>query len=279
MSYVHPNLIAYKAVYRAIEEDWALNYIFMDKGSGVSLASVDRSQLSLEQKSKIAEDIIQGLDHLHAYGLVYQRLEPKHILLDQVAESYQVRLINYYNQRVEDTNTANFQVMSYECLAPEQLEEGADLGVYTDIWSLGIVLYYLFTGQYPFGKLTMRYSNEQIEQRILGGVLPSLVEDIPPPFQVMVKKCLRVSPMDRWEDCEEILHFYQNYKEQATQSQSQPITQVSHQSQPLRSQEEKESYPTRRYLRKPSKPVRWWHIVLAFSLAGGLGYYISTLAS
>lgn len=280
MSYTHPNLMDYKAVYRAVEEDWVLNYVFMEKGTGTSLASVDRKQLSTEQKGQIAQDIIQGLDHLHAYGLVYQRLEPRHILLDKSEDTYQVRLINYYNPRPEDTDSISFQVMSYECLAPEQLEEDAELSVQTDIWSLGVSLYYLFTGQYPFGQLTMRYSNDRIEQRILARELPSLIENIPQPFQSIVKKCLKVDLMDRWEDCEEITHYYQNYKEQqAALAKTQEAVETSDKNSSSSPQGEKDPYPTRRYLRKPSKPIRWWHIVLAFSVAGALGYYISTLAA
>ena len=279
MQYHHPNLLTYQSVYRFVDGNWVSNYIFMEKSSGESLGNKATGQLKLGDKKKIATDIFAALNHLQAYGLVHQRLAPDHILLDRIEGTYRARLINYIN--ATENEEQNFHLGAYECLAPEQIEEYLEVGMHTDIWALGVVLYYLFTGQYPFGQLTMRYSNKQIKTRILQADIPKLLVTIPQPFQNMVKKCLEKSPMDRWQDVQELSHYYESYLRRTTQVvQKNPANPtVSHSDSASRAAEPIEKFPVRRYRRKPSAPVRWWHIAIAFVLAGVLGYYLSKLTA
>jgi len=122
---------------------------FMDRGS---LASVlhDLAQPFPEVYcGLIAAQILQGLNYLHKTKKVIHRdIKPSNILLNSAGE---VKISDFgVSGKLEGTyDCRNTYVGTLTYMSPERFE-GKDYGSDTDLWSLGILLYELATGEFPY---------------------------------------------------------------------------------------------------------------------------------
>jgi hypothetical protein len=129
-----------------------------------------------------AAEIVLGLGHLHAVGIVYRDLKPENVLLD--AEGH-VRLTDFGLAKVlaQPHETANTFCGTPEYLAPEVIEGYPhDKGV--DWWALGVLLWEMLTGLPPFYNANVQVMYEMIraaELRFPAAISPlaqSLLSDL-----------------------------------------------------------------------------------------------------
>lgn len=219
--------------------------------------------LNTEEKQAIAEQVLDGLNYLHGHGVVWQNLSASHILLEESFGNIVPKFINYGN--TERIPLAFFS--DYEYLAPEQFDTNATVDERTDIWAYGVLLYQLWTGRLPFGEKSASMPNAKIQARITGqenwvlGLLPN----IPMPYQLLVEKCLKNNPKERWANCGQIIAELKKWE--TAPKEHNNITKY-----PLL--EEEEETRTRRFLRQPSSPINWWLVLLLFVLAAVLGRWL-----
>lgn len=255
----HINLLEYKAAYR-FGTDILSNVAVMPIIDGESL---DRYiALGEEDKFLIAEQVIDGLHYLHQKGIVWQNLSAKHILIKKEYGNYIPVFINYGNKM--EIPLAFFA--DYEYLAPEQLLQNEKITKQTDIWSLGVLLYKMWTGRLPFGEKSASLPNAKIKERILGDWEFGLIDNIPAPYQEIVKKCLCREIDERWADCGEIIAVIKAWYSQGNSTQNINIPNQN-----------KEKASSKKILRKPNKPIIWWRVVLAALGAALLGYWVNRL--
>lgn len=103
---------------------------------------------------RLALQLLAGLDHLHGKRLVHRDLKPSNILIEPTAGPPHPRLADFGITDVtelshEDTAVGLVQG-SLRYLAPETLETGV-ADPRSDLYSLGLILYSLLSGQHPFG--------------------------------------------------------------------------------------------------------------------------------
>ncbi len=250
----HPNLLPYKAAYR-FEEGMISNLAVMPL---MEMGSLDNYwDLAAEDKKLIANQVLDGLYYLHEHGVIWQNLSAKHILLEKDYGNYVPKFINYGNV---DKIPLDF-FSDYEYLAPEQFEASEPLDHRSDIWAYGVLLYSLWAGRLPFGEKSASLPNSKIQERILGNWEPGLMDKIPEPYQTITQKCLKKKKEARWSNCGEIIAVIKNW-----QSPTNLVLSDNSKSD--------NSEPSRRFLRKPSKPIIWWQVVLLFLLAAWLGYLL-----
>ncbi|MGD9346329.1 MAG: protein kinase [Candidatus Aminicenantes bacterium] len=126
-------------------------FITMEYVSGEDLKSFIRRsrQLTIGTAITIAKQVCEGLSEAHKSGVVHRDLKPSNIMID-----------NEGNVRIMDFGIARFLkekgitgtgviIGTPEYMSPEQVE-GKELDQRSDIYSLGIVLYEMVTGQVPF---------------------------------------------------------------------------------------------------------------------------------
>jgi serine/threonine protein kinase len=250
----HPNLMPYPANYR-FTEGMITTIALMPL---LPLGNLnDQLHLDRGDKKLIADQVLDGLYYLHAQEVVWQNLSARHIVLHKEFGNYIPWFINYGNK--SKIPLAFFS--DYEYLAPEQFKDRANINVQTDLWAYGVLLYKLWTGRLPFGEKSASLSNAKIQDRITGAEDWSLglMGEIPQPYQKIVEKCLKKEKEARWANCGEIIAVIKNWV---------PPVQTA-----IVWEEEAET-ETRRFLRKPNKPIVWWQVVLLFVAAGLLGYYL-----
>ncbi len=155
------------------------NYLVMELIEGETLtARLKRGKLPIDQAIRFGAQIAEALAVAHAKGIVHRDLKPGNIMLTKSG----VKVLDFgLAKSVEDPSLTAAGVMGTPAyLAPERLEgKGADAR--TDIYSLGLVLSEMATGR----------RSESLE-------------DLPPAFSRVVKRCLETDPDDRWQSARDL---------------------------------------------------------------------------
>ena len=113
----------------------------------------ERPSYSEDLVCDIAGQVLDALEYIHWRGKVYLNLEPANILVcsgRSLGRSVQVKIANFETtQTVASSGTQIKGTYNFDYAAPEIMEE-AQAFPQSDIWSLGVLLYVLLSGQLPF---------------------------------------------------------------------------------------------------------------------------------
>src|SRR5438105_7907049 len=180
-------------------EDDGCPFIVFEFVSGENLKQlvVREGPLPVEQAVELGMQIARGLAFAHANGYVHRDVKPQNVLLNGDGEAKVTDFGIARSLDVEHGVTQTGTVLGTSAyIAPEQAS-GRPVGPHTDVYSLGVVLYELLTGEVPFPgenfvAVAMKHINEQP---------PSLVEkrpDVPLRLAAAVDRALEKDPRDRF---------------------------------------------------------------------------------
>merc|ERR1712073_5162 len=126
------------------------------------------SEKSIYSEQLVADmtlQILDALDYIQWRGRVYLNLEPSNVLVcsgRSLGKTVQVKLANFETtQTVSKSGTQIKGTYNFDYAAPEILEE-AQAFPQSDVWSLGVLLYVLMSGQLPFKGGTPEESKDNI---------------------------------------------------------------------------------------------------------------------
>ena len=141
----HPNIVKFHNWYETNNHLWVIT----EYCTGGDLKSIVAVEDAFPETScrVFAGDIVEGLAHLHAHGVVYADLKPSNILMDACAT---LRLYDFGLALHVDNAKADNRVGTPSYMAPELFLEGGVHSYQSDMWSLGCILYELATGRPPF---------------------------------------------------------------------------------------------------------------------------------
>jgi predicted Ser/Thr protein kinase len=187
----HPTLCR---VYDLGEADGLL-FLSMEYVDGEDLASLHRriGRLPAHKGLEIARQLCAGLAAAHARGILHRDLKPENIMLDGQG---QVRVTDFGLAALKDSVSGD-EVRSGTpaYMSPERLR-GREVTVRSDVYSLGLVLYELFTGHRPYDGRTLR---DLIRQHDEEPPLPpsQVAEDLDPAIESAILRCLEKNPSSR----------------------------------------------------------------------------------
>ncbi len=132
-------------------EEEGTSYITMEYVPGEDLKSfIHRSkQLSVGTAISIAKQVCEGLEEAHRLGIIHRDLKPGNIMIDKEGNA---RIMDFGIARLlrgKGITNAGVMIGTPQYMSPEQVE-GKDVDQRSDIYSLGIILYEMATGQVPF---------------------------------------------------------------------------------------------------------------------------------
>jgi serine/threonine-protein kinase len=185
-------------------EDGDLLYISMELVDGRDLRRLVREKGALlwEEAYDVAVQAAEGLEAIHDAGVIHRDLKPSNIMLDSKGV---VRVMDFGIAKVWGTGSGSgvtgtgHVVGSPEYMSPEQVRD-QDLDFRSDLYSLGAVIFEVFTGRAPFKAETpMATMLRHLEQAPpLDG--PEAVR-IPAPLLPILRRALAKAPGDRFKDC------------------------------------------------------------------------------
>ena len=204
----HPNIVV---VYDAGEEQGVF-YITMELVEGRSLQTMlDAHQLfPLPRIIKLMEQVCSALDFAHQRNVVHRDIKPANLML---TADDTVKITDFGTAKILQFGTAQTShVMgtpSY--MSPEQVK-GKPVDGRSDIFSLGVILYELMTGEKPFPGQNI---TTVIYKIINEDPIPprSLDSSIHPGLSAVITHALAKEPSARFQNCQELLDGLRNYRD------------------------------------------------------------------
>ncbi|MFN3486628.1 MAG: serine/threonine-protein kinase, partial [Planctomycetota bacterium] len=144
----HPNLVE---IYD-VGEDNGYHYLVMAYVEGQNLQDLvdQKGRLEPREAARIAYEVARGLQAVHAEGIVHRDIKPGNIL---ISSSGDVKIVDFglaFDAEDKTTLTVAGAIMGTPWyLSPEQAE-GRRADPRSDLYSLGVCLYFMVTGQRPF---------------------------------------------------------------------------------------------------------------------------------
>jgi serine/threonine protein kinase len=211
----HPNLVKYydfltKKFENIAGEQDLMQIGVMEYINGGDLGAYMKMPLAREKETikSLLAGILKGLGFLHQHKIIHRDIKPQNILLE-IKEGKIIPKIADFSlskQLSTEMTSVSATVGTYEYMSPEQLGKGNyKLGVSTDIWSFGILMYQLFSQELPFGSRRKGDSDGQIVANIINDAVQPDLTKIPDEFKHIVKGCLQKNPTQRLQTTEQVM--------------------------------------------------------------------------
>lgn len=174
----HPNIVTVYDFGQAGD----VYYLLMEYIDGVNLRQAQGAQrLEPAEALAIVPQICDALQYAHDQGVVHRDIKPENVLLDRsgrvkIADFGLAKLIGHGAD--DFTLTGTHQVMGTpRYMAPEQIERSSAVDHRADIYSLGVVIYEMLTGELPVGRFPAPSERVEVDVRIDQVVLRTLEKE------------------------------------------------------------------------------------------------------
>ena len=195
-----------------VEEAEGVTYIAMAYVAGETLREkIAKKPLDIDLALDIALQVAEGLEAAHKRGIIHRDIKSGNIM---VREDGQARIMDFglakvAGQSVLTRDSKTMGTVAY--MSPEQAR-GEETDHRTDLWSLGVVLYEMLTGELPFRgerETSIMYSIVHEEPRPLQKLKPGI------PIEIIriVEKALRKDRNSRYTSAAEMAHDLRKYQE------------------------------------------------------------------
>ncbi|KAL6091981.1 hypothetical protein STEG23_028188 [Scotinomys teguina] len=183
----HPNVIS---LFQLIESE-KRTYIIMElvKGQQLYYYIKKSGYLQEDDARRIFRQMLNAMSYCHELGIIHRDLKPDNIMVDRNGH---VTVIDFgLGTKVKPGQKIIFPGGLYKFGAPEQLLHKPYDGPKADVWALGVTLYLMVTGKYPFGDVI-----SGLKSKIVHGMytVPSILSK---ELKDLLRRLLSVDPRHR----------------------------------------------------------------------------------
>lgn len=195
----HPNIVN---VYDVGDDD-GLHYIVMELVEGITLKKfIERKgKLEIKEAIGISIQIAQGMEAAHANHIIHRDIKPQNIIISREGK---VKVTDFGIAKATTSNTITSNAMgSVHYLSPEQARGGYS-DEKSDIYSLGVTMYEMLSGQVPFAgdnNVSVALAHIQGEPTPLRELIPGLPRSV----DMIVQKCMQKKPERRYLMASELI--------------------------------------------------------------------------
>jgi eukaryotic-like serine/threonine-protein kinase len=187
-------------------------YIVMEYLEGQDLAALvaEQGPLPIETAVEYVLQACEALAEAHASGIIHRDLKPANLFLIHRRDGTPcVKVLDFGIAKISSKSSVatlaktNGAMGTPFYMAPEQMKSARNADARSDIWSLGIVLYELLSGDVAFARETL----PALCASILTDPPPGLRErrpEVPARLEAVVMNCLAKDPADRYQDVAEL---------------------------------------------------------------------------
>jgi hypothetical protein len=209
----HPNIVR---IHSIDESDGRLR-LSLEKIEGRTLTQAlgESGPFAAAEAARIGIDLCHALAAIHGSGLVHRDLKPSNVMQ---ASGGRIVLLDFgvarsmsdlsEDPRVRVEGTPLF-------LSPEQLEGLGETGPGTDLYALGVLLYWMVSAHYPYEAQSLVELREQVRSG-RAQQLTDLRGDVPPRYAAIVNRLLASQPPDRFQSAGEAEEALRAFLEEAS---------------------------------------------------------------
>jgi len=200
--------VTHKNVVRIFDlgEADGIKFFTMEYLEGESLKALIRRRgaLPVSEVVPLARQILGALEEAHTQGIVHRDLKPQNVMV--ASGTGTAHLMDFGIARATDgtTMTATGAIVGTpDYMSPEQVK-GERAGMPSDVFSFGVILYEMLTGELPYqadtpmSKVMMRLSQRPRSVREIQAQIPKHLERV-------VERCLEIDPELRYQRAGEVL--------------------------------------------------------------------------
>jgi serine/threonine protein kinase len=199
-------------------------FIVMEFVEGKTLREA-RSTVTFKQAVDLGIQIAEGLSAAHEKGIVHRDIKPDNIMvrkdgIAQVMDFGLAKLAGGVSRLTREGST----VGTAGYMSPEQVQ-GLEADHRSDIFSLGVLLYELLTGQMPFKgvhETALMYEIVNVDPAPMSSVKP----EIDPSLDAVVLECLEKDPRDRYQSAAEVAKDLRKYKRESSRQRASRVSSV-----------------------------------------------------
>ncbi|MEX2117626.1 MAG: protein kinase [Bacteroidota bacterium] len=213
----HPNI----CTIHGIEEADKKNFIVMEFVDGQMLQE-KKSSLSMKQALDIGIQIAEGLSAAHEKGIVHRDIKPENIM---IRKDGRVQIMDFGLAKLRGASRLTKEgstVGTAGYMSPEQVQ-GQETDHRSDIFSLGVLLYEMLSGQPPFKGIhetAISYEIVNVDSRPLS----SIKSEIPPELDGIVLECLQKDPNERAQSSKQVAIDLKRYKRESSRERVSHVT-------------------------------------------------------
>ncbi len=217
----HPNICT---IY-AIDEHEGQMFIVMEYVEGQTLrGKLQSTKINLKAAIEIGLQIADGLAAAHEKGIVHRDVKPENIMVrkDGIAQIMDFGLAKLHG--VSRLTKEGSTVGTAGYMSPEQVQ-GIEADHRSDIFSLGVLLYELFSGQPPFKgvhETALMYEIVNVD----AAPVSTVNTEIDAALDAIVLECLAKEPDERYQSAKEISKELKRFKRESGKQRASRISQV-----------------------------------------------------
>jgi Tol biopolymer transport system component/predicted Ser/Thr protein kinase len=201
-------------------------FIVMELVQGQTLQE-RKASLNLRQAVDIGIQVAEGLAAAHEKGIVHRDIKPENVMLrkDGIAQIMDFGLARVHGSRATRLTKEGSTVGTAGYMSPEQVQ-GQDTDHRSDIFSLGVLLYEMFTGRMPFQgvhETAILYEVVNVDPQPPSTVKP----DLDPELDRIILECLQKDPDERYNAVKDVAKDLKRFKRESSRERTSRVTSVN----------------------------------------------------